>query len=86
MCFGRCNPGQFHFEVIDSGLGFRQSEADSILHPKNHSWSLRSGTGLLVADKVARLHDGRLTFAEAKPGGTRAQIILPKSKIKRDES
>ena len=59
-------------EVIDSGCGVPECERESVLHrfyrSRRHEQAPGSGLGLSIVSAVVRLHEFRLTLADADPG------------------
>lgn len=69
--------------VSDRGLGIAEDERDRVLEPFLRGSAATAsgrgglGLGLSLADRVARMHGGRLTHAPREGGGTRFTLELP---------
>ena len=62
--------------VEDSGAGFKTKNAAAIVHLMAGAKPGHLGIGLLVAQRIARLHGGALAF-ETREGGGVVRLILP---------
>jgi two-component system osmolarity sensor histidine kinase EnvZ len=70
--------------VLDSGPGISSSDSERLLQPfiradAGRSASSGTGLGLAIADRVARLHNGRLRLAPRVTGGLEVCVTLPRS-------
>lgn len=75
--------GEFVFRVDDPGAGFTNQQFADHLAPMHFRSERRGGVGLLVADRIAKLHGGRVEYSAPKSGGTSAGFVLPKDRITR---
>jgi two-component system osmolarity sensor histidine kinase EnvZ len=73
--------GSAVLSVLDRGPGIPASEAARMLQPLTRLDSARgsggSGLGLAIADRVARLHGGRVELLPREGGGLEARVTLP---------
>lgn len=76
--------GEFEFQITDAGPGFTNKQLEEVLQPAHFRSTLRGGVGLLVADRIAKLHDARIEYSAPKGGGACATLALPKSRITRE--
>jgi PAS domain S-box-containing protein len=74
--------GNFVFEVADDGRGIPGASVESIFDDF-YSTKGREGTGLglLVAQKVAEQHNGRITFQSKEGLGTSFRAIFPPNRL-----
>lgn len=68
--------------VFDNGPGIPQSHVEKLLRPFERLDSARtnaggSGLGLAIADRIARLHKGKLELINRPEGGLEARLSLP---------
>ena len=68
--------GMVALVVEDSGAGFKTKNAAAIVHLMAGAKPGHLGIGLLVAQRIARLHGGALAF-ETREGGGVVRLILP---------
>ena len=84
---GLSDDGRLMLEVEDSGIGMATEDVERALEPFTQldSGILRGqegvGLGLSIANHLATLHGGNLRLASEPGVGTRAQILLPASRI-----
>lgn len=70
-------------EIRDTGIGLSQEEASHATERFFRGATARrmfpggSGLGLAIADRIARLHGGRLTLEPGAEGGAVARVTLP---------
>ena len=74
--------GQAVLAVLDRGPGIPPELAERLKQPFTRRDEARSGSsgaglGLAIADRVARLHGGRLDLLEREGGGLEARVTLP---------
>jgi len=67
--------GAVALAIRDAGAGFRTKNASAIVRLMAGAKPGHLGVGLLVAQRVARLHGGTLTF-ESEPAGAVVRLIL----------
>jgi two-component system NtrC family sensor kinase len=67
--------------VEDSGEGISLADVGRALEPFFTTKAREGGTGLglAIVHEIVSSHRGRLVFAEARPRGTRATIVLPRA-------
>lgn len=68
--------------VFDNGPGIPESHVEKLLRPFERLDSARtnaggSGLGLAIADRIARLHKGKLELINRSEGGLEARLSLP---------
>ncbi len=68
--------------VLDRGPGIPPGLAERLKQPFTRRDEARSGSsgaglGLAIADRVARLHGGRLDLLAREGGGLEARVTLP---------
>jgi two-component system osmolarity sensor histidine kinase EnvZ len=68
--------------VFDNGPGIPESHVEKLLRPFERLDSARtnaggSGLGLAIADRIARLHKGKLELINRPEGGLEARLSLP---------
>jgi two-component system osmolarity sensor histidine kinase EnvZ len=68
-------------EVCDRGPGIPETEVERMKRPFTRMENARSNTagaglGLAIVERIARLHNGKLTLAERPGGGLIARITL----------
>jgi signal transduction histidine kinase len=68
--------GMVALVVEDSGAGFKTKNPAAIVHLMAGDKPGHVGVGLLVAQRIARLHGGALAF-ETRGGGGAVRLILP---------
>lgn len=70
-----------HISVADRGRGLDEDELESIFHPFKRGELARSGQGaglgLAIVQRIAALHDGKVSLANREGGGLVATITLP---------
>ena len=72
--------GQVMLEVNDSGTGFSTTEPTRLVerfHRPEGSVGEGSGLGLSIAQAIAALHHGQLSFDRSALGGARVRLTLP---------
>jgi two-component system sensor histidine kinase CreC len=62
--------------VRDRGEGLRTTNPKLLIRLGHSSKPGHRGYGLLIAERIARLHNGRLTF-ESTPEGATVSLVLP---------
>ncbi|MGY3039418.1 two-component system sensor histidine kinase QseC [Rhodanobacter sp. TND4EL1] len=73
---------QVVLEVNDSGSGFPVADAGVLIerfHRPDGSVGEGSGLGLSIAQAIAKLHHGQLTFDRSSLGGARVRLTLPQA-------
>ena len=79
--------GEIAITVSDRGIGMTESETAIALEPFGQVQSVMTrghegtGLGLSLVKTFAELHGGRLEIRSAPGAGTRATIVLPKSRV-----
>jgi signal transduction histidine kinase len=68
--------GMVALVVEDSGAGFKTKNTAAIVHLMAGAKPGHVGVGLLVAQRIARLHGGALAL-ETRDGGSAVRLILP---------
>jgi two-component system osmolarity sensor histidine kinase EnvZ len=68
--------------VLDNGPGIPESHVEKLLRPFERLDSVRSnasgsGLGLAIADRIAKLHKGKLELINRLEGGLEARLSLP---------
>ncbi|WP_175716206.1 ATP-binding protein [Burkholderia anthina] len=68
--------------VCDRGTGIRAEELERLKAPFSRGANARghsggTGLGLAIVDRIARLHNGSLTFRDRDGGGLEAVVALP---------
>ncbi len=70
-------------KISDSGIGIDQSELPFVTETFYRAYNARSytgsGIGLSLADKIIKLHEGRLSIVSELNKGTLVSIIFPKT-------
>ena len=74
--------GQALLSVLDRGPGIPASMVERLKQPFTRRDEARSGysgagLGLAIAERVARLHGGRLDLLAREGGGLEARVTLP---------
>ncbi|KZC27964.1 ATP-binding protein [Rhodanobacter denitrificans] len=73
--------GRVSLEVSDSGAGFAADDTARLgerFHRPEGSVGEGSGLGLSIAQAIAHLHHGELTFGRSALGGARVSLSLPR--------
>jgi signal transduction histidine kinase len=68
--------GEVIVSVRDRGEGLRTTNPKLLIRLGHSTKPGHRGYGLLIAERVARLHNGRLTF-ESTPEGATVSLVLP---------
>jgi two-component system sensor histidine kinase CreC len=68
--------GEVIVSVRDRGEGLRTTNPKLLIRLGHSAKPGHRGYGLLIAERVARLHNGRLTF-ESSPEGATVSLVLP---------
>jgi len=68
--------------LTDGGPGIVPDQIERLLRPFERGDAARSGTGgarlgLAIVDRIARIHQGRLTLSANSPSGLRAELRMP---------
>jgi signal transduction histidine kinase len=63
--------------VEDNGPGIDRASLDRVFAPFFTTKPQGTGLGLAVVQKIAVLHDGRVTAARSAGGGARFEVVLP---------
>jgi two-component system osmolarity sensor histidine kinase EnvZ len=68
--------------LTDGGPGIAPDQIERLLRPFERGDAARSGTGgaglgLAIVDRIARIHQGRLTLSANSPSGLRAELRMP---------
>ena len=68
--------------VFDNGPGIPESHVEKLLRPFERLDTARSnaggsGLGLAIADRIAKLHKGKLALINRREGGLEARLSLP---------
>jgi two-component system osmolarity sensor histidine kinase EnvZ len=68
--------------VFDSGPGIPETHLEKLLRPFERLDTARSnaggsGLGLAIAERIAKLHDGKLELINRPEGGLEARLSLP---------
>jgi two-component system osmolarity sensor histidine kinase EnvZ len=74
--------GQVTLAVLDRGPGIPADRVEHVKQPfarldASRSGAAGAGLGLAIADRVARLHGGRLDLVARPGGGLEARVVLP---------
>jgi two-component system osmolarity sensor histidine kinase EnvZ len=74
--------GQLTLAVLDRGPGIPADRVEHVKQPfarldASRSGAAGAGLGLAIADRVVRLHGGRLDLGARPGGGLEARVILP---------
>jgi two-component system sensor histidine kinase CreC len=72
----RRGEGDVVVSVRDRGEGLRTTNPKLLIRLGHSAKPGHRGYGLLIAERVARLHNGRLTF-ESTPEGATVSLVLP---------
>jgi signal transduction histidine kinase len=76
---------EVHFDVVDTGIGIASENLTRIFHPfvqvdsgltRRHGGI---GLGLYIADRFARLLDGRIEVESAPGAGSAFSLVIPRS-------
>jgi len=70
-------PGEVEWTVTDDGPGVPKEYVAKLLTPFFTTRHGRAGLGLALANKIVRLHGGRLSAENLPGGGFRVQVVLP---------
>lgn len=74
-------PKQWHFVVVDQGIGIPAEEIHLVAEPMYRASNARpysgQGLGLAMVDRIARWHGGRLVVTSEPGKGTTATINIP---------
>jgi two-component system sensor histidine kinase CreC len=62
--------------VRDHGAGFRSTNAKVLIRLRPSARPGHRGVGLVTAERIARLHGGRIRFT-ARGGGAQATLLIP---------
>ena len=62
--------------IHDAGSGFKTRNPNAVVRLMGSTKGGHLGIGLLVAQRIARLHGGRLTFETAADGGGVVRLVL----------
>ena len=68
--------------VFDNGPGIPESHVNKLLRPFERLDTARSnaggsGLGLAIADRIAKLHQGKLELLNRPEGGLEARLSMP---------
>lgn len=74
--------GHIVISVLDNGPGIPESHVEKLLRPFERLDTARtnaggSGLGLAIADRIAKLHKGKLELINRTEGGLEARLSLP---------
>lgn len=72
---------RLHISIEDDGPGLSDKDKQHVIVPFQKSSSDKqkgTGLGLAIVDKVVQLHGGELQLLDAKSGGLKVQISLPR--------
>ena len=74
--------GHIVISVLDNGPGIPESHVEKLLRPFERLDTARtnaggSGLGLAIADRIAKLHKGKLELLNRPEGGLEARLSLP---------
>ncbi len=74
--------GHIVISVLDNGPGIPESHVEKLLRPFERLDTARtnaggSGLGLAIADRIAKLHKGKLELINRAEGGLEARLSLP---------
>jgi len=78
----RITAGYIVISIMDNGPGIPSSQMSRLLRPFERMDSARgneggSGLGLAIADRIAKLHKGKLELLNRPEGGLEARLSLP---------
>ncbi|WP_240032012.1 sensor histidine kinase [Pseudomethylobacillus aquaticus] len=78
----RINAGSYVISVLDNGPGIPASQMARLLRPFERMDKARgneggTGLGLAIADRIAKLHKGKLELLNRPQGGLEARLTLP---------
>lgn len=78
----RITAGNMVVSIMDNGPGIPAAHMERLLRPFERMDSARgneggSGLGLAIADRIARLHKGKLELLNRAQGGLEARLTLP---------
>lgn len=78
----RITAGYIIISVMDNGPGIPDNQMNRLLRPFERMDSARgneggSGLGLAIADRIAKLHKGKLELLNRPEGGLEARLSLP---------
>jgi two-component system osmolarity sensor histidine kinase EnvZ len=76
------NASDVVISVLDEGPGIPESHVEKLLRPFERLDTARSnaggsGLGLAIADRIAKLHQGKLELINRPTGGLEARLTLP---------
>jgi two-component system osmolarity sensor histidine kinase EnvZ len=75
-------PDAIIISVLDNGPGIPETHVEKLLRPFERLDTARSnaggsGLGLAIADRIAKLHNGKLELINRPEGGLEARLSLP---------
>lgn len=78
----KIQPDEIIISVLDNGPGIPQTHVEKLLRPFERLDTARtnaggSGLGLAIADRIAKLHKGKLALINRPEGGLEARLSLP---------
>ncbi len=78
----KINADSIVISVLDNGPGIPETHVEKLLRPFERLDTARSnvggsGLGLAIADRIAKLHKGKLELINRPEGGLEARLSLP---------
>ncbi|MDX2045524.1 MAG: HAMP domain-containing sensor histidine kinase [Chitinophagaceae bacterium] len=77
--------GEIKAAVSDEGVGIPEEELDSVFQPFYRGGNVKTtygfGLGLSLANRIIRLHKGRIEVASVKEGGSVFTVVIPSVKL-----
>ena len=78
----KITPESIIISVFDNGPGIPETHVERLLRPFERLDTARSnaggsGLGLAIADRIAKLHHGKLQLINRPEGGLEARLSLP---------
>jgi signal transduction histidine kinase len=74
---GQLEPGRLAVRVLDNGPGIPDADRSRIFQPFFTTRSRGSGLGLSIVQKIALLHNARVSVGASPAGGACFELSLP---------